>query len=164
MNDKSYNVLFLCTGNSARSILAEAILNRYGTGRFVAFSAGSRPVGIVNPDALKLLASLNFNTQGLRSKSWEELSAPGRSDLDFVFTVCDNAAAESCPAWPGRAVTTHWGLSDPALVEGDEAERLSAFKETFCILKKRILGFIGLPLEHLNNTELRRRLGELEHS
>lgn len=145
-----YTVAFICTGNSARSILAEALLNRDGGGRFQAYSAGSFPAGEINFYALELLSALNVATDGLQSKSWDELSAPGKPNLDFVFTVCDHAAAESCPIWPGHPVTAHWGLADPARVEGSAREKRRAFREAYRIIQRRISLFISLPLESLD--------------
>ena len=155
------NVLFLCTGNSARSILAEAILNREGRGRFLAFSAGSQPKGAVNPNALKLLERLNYDTSGFRSKSWEEFLAPGSPKMDFVFTVCDDAAKEVCPVWPGQPMSAHWGVPDPVLVEGNEAERRLAFADSYRMLKNRISAFIALPIASLDRLSLRNKLDEI---
>lgn len=152
------NVLFLCTGNSARSILAEAALSRLGAGRFAAFSAGSIPKGAVHPYALDLLRSLNFKTDGLRSKSWDEFAAPGAPKLDFVFTVCDNAANEACPIWPGQPVTAHWGQPDPAAAEGSEAEKRAAFAEAYRMLQNRLTAFVNLPLGALDRLSLQTRL------
>ncbi len=152
------NALFLCTGNSARSILAEAALSRLGAGRFVAFSAGSMPKGAVHPYALDLLRSLNFKTDGFRSKSWDEFAAPGAPQLDFVFTVCDNAAGEVCPIWPGQPVTAHWGQPDPAAVEGSEAEKRAAFAEAYRTLQNRLNAFVNLPLAALDRLSLQTRL------
>jgi protein-tyrosine-phosphatase len=151
-------VLFLCTGNSARSIIAEAILNREGRGRFVAHSAGSRPAGKVNPRALDLLKRLNYPTAGLRSKSWEEFAAPSPVTLDFVFTVCDNAAGEVCPVWPGQPMTAHWGIPDPAAATGADAEVALAFAETHRMLNNRISIFVSLPIDRLDALSLQRRL------
>ncbi len=156
---KIYNVLFLCTGNSARSILAEAILNREGTGRFRAFSAGSYPKGAVHPAALQLLGELAYPTADLRSKSWDEFAAAGAPELDFVFTVCDNAAGEMCPAWPGQPMTAHWGIEDPAAVEG--AGQQQAFLNAYHALKRRIGIFLCLPLESIDELSLQRRLREI---
>jgi arsenate reductase len=152
------NVLFLCTGNSARSIMAEAIMNRAGAGRFKAFSAGSMPTGVVNPHALAILGSQNFLTDDFRSKSWEEFSGPGAPKLDFVFTVCDNAAAEVCPIWPGQPMTAHWGLPDPAAATGSEAEIGMAFADAFRMLRNRIELFVNLPMESLDRLSLQRRM------
>jgi arsenate reductase len=138
-----YNVLFLCTGNSARSILAEAYLNSAGTGRFKAYSAGSKPGGRVNPFALELLAKTRIDTAGLRSKSWDEFGAPGAPRMDFIFTVCDNAAAETCPYWPGRPATAHWGIADPAAVSGSDAQKGAAFEAAFSELSSRIDAFLS---------------------
>ncbi|MBV8976317.1 MAG: arsenate reductase ArsC [Alphaproteobacteria bacterium] len=156
-----YNVLFLCTGNSARSILAEAILNRIGKGKFAAYSAGSEPKGAVNPHALALLRRLDYATGGLRSKSWDEFAQAGAPQLDFVFTVCDNAANETCPAWPGQPMTAHWGLADPAAVEGDEARIATAFRDAHVLLHRRIELFASLPVEKLDRLSLKRRLDEI---
>ena len=147
MTSRPYNVLFLCTGNSARSILAEALLNHWGKGRFAGYSAGSFPKGQVNPLALELLASLNLPTAGFRSKSWNEFATPGAPVMDFIVTVCDQAAGEVCPIWPGKPVTAHWGLPDPAAVEGSEAERRQAFREAFARLESRIKLFADLSLD-----------------
>jgi len=155
------NVLFLCTGNSARSILAEAILNREGRGRFRAFSAGSMPTGLVNPHALRLLTSLNHPVEGLRSKSWEEFAQPDAPKLDFVFTVCDNAANEVCPIWPGQPISAHWGVPDPAAVEGTAAEVGVAFADTYRMLANRIGLFLNLPMASLDRMSLQRRLDEI---
>lgn len=155
------NVLFLCTGNSARSIMAEAIMNREGRGRFVAYSAGSMPTGVVNPLALSLLRSLNHPTEGLRSKSWEAFAGPDAPQLDFVFTVCDNAANEVCPIWPGQPMTAHWGVPDPAAVAGSEAEIGAAFADTYRMLNNRIRLFLNLPLETIDRLSLKRHLDEI---
>src|ERR1700683_1287295 len=138
MAETAYNVLFLCTGNSARSILAESLMNHWGRGRFRAFSAGSHPKGQVHPIALELLRKMNMSTEGLRSKSWEEFAVPGAPTLDFVFTVCDNAAAEVCPYWPGQPMTAHWGIPDPAAVEGTDQEKWVAFRTAFKLLDNRV--------------------------
>lgn len=159
--DRVFNVLFLCTGNSARSVIGEAILNREGKGRFKAFSAGSRPKGEVHPYTLDLLKNLNFANEAFRSKSWDEFAAPGAPDLDFVFTVCDDAANETCPVWPGQPMTAHWGVPDPAAVEGSEATKRSAFAETFRMLNNRISVFINLPLASLDRLSLQKRLDEI---
>jgi protein-tyrosine-phosphatase len=161
MADRIYNVLFLCTGNSARSILGEAILNKIGEGKFKAYSAGSHPTGTVNPRALALLERLGFSTEGLRSKSWDEFSQPGAPQLDFVFTVCDNAANEVCPVWPGQPVTAHWGVPDPAAATGDDEEIDFAFRETFAILKRRIDLFACLPVRGLDRIALKRKVDEI---
>ncbi|WP_420562106.1 arsenate reductase ArsC [Thalassobaculum sp.] len=160
-DDKIYNVLFLCTGNSARSILAEAILQREGMGRFRAFSAGSHPKGEVHPFALDLLTRQNHPVDGLRSKSWDEFAAPGAPEMHFVFTVCDDAAAETCPVWPGQPMTAHWGVPDPAAATGTEAERRLAFSEAYRMLNNRISIFVNLPLNAIDNLALKRRLAEL---
>lgn len=161
MTGRPWHVLFLCTGNSARSILAEALLNHWGRGRFRGFSAGSHPKGAVHPIALALLAQLNFPTEGLRSKVWDEFAAPGAPPLDFVITVCDNAAGEVCPVWPGRPITAHWGLPDPAAVEGEEKLRWAAFRDTFRALEERIRIFTALPVEAMERLKLAQRLGEI---
>lgn len=153
-----FNVLFLCTKNSARSILAEAALNRLGAGRFKAFSAGSLPAGQVNPYALDLLRNQNFPTADLRSKSWDEFSQPGAPQMDFVFTVCDNAAKEVCPIWPGQPMSAHWGVPDPAAVEGTEAVKRAAFAETMRFMNNRISIFVNLPLRSLDRMTLKKRL------
>ena len=155
------HVLFLCTGNSARSILAEAILGRLGAGRFVAHSAGSQPKGAVHPLARDLLASLDYPVAGLRSKAWDEFAAPGAPELDFVFTVCDNAAGEVCPVWPGQPMTAHWGIPDPAAAEGTEVERRLAFAEAYRMLHQRIDIFVNLPMASLDRMALSRRLAEI---
>ncbi|MDJ0947628.1 MAG: arsenate reductase ArsC [Alphaproteobacteria bacterium] len=158
---KVYNVLFLCTGNSARSILAEAILNRLGRGRFKGYSAGSHPTGKVNPYALALLQKQNLPTQDLRSKNWEEFTAPGAPEIDFVFTVCDNAAGEVCPIWPGRPMTAHWGIPDPAAFQGSEAETHLQFAEAFRMLQNRIDVFVNLPIASLDKLGLQERLEQI---
>ena len=160
-DQKTFNVLFLCTGNSARSILAEAIMNRLGQGKFRAHSAGSQPKGTVHPHALALLKKLNHDTGGFRSKSWTEFSRPGAPELDFVFTVCDNAAAEACPLWPGQPMTAHWGVPDPAAVSGTEAEIAFAFADTYRMLDARIAIFVSLPMRSLDQLSLQRRLDEI---
>ena len=159
MSDHVYNVLFLCTGNSARSILAEAILNRDGAGRFRAYSAGSYPRGEVHPVALEVLEEVGFPTTGYRSKSWDEFAAPGAPALDFVFTVCDNAAGETCPAWPGQPMTAHWGIEDPAAVDGDRQRR--AFTAAFHALQRRIGLFLALPMDSIDELSLQHRLSEI---
>lgn len=158
MNDKSYNVLFLCTGNSARSQMAEAILNRLGQGRFRGFSAGSQPKDAVHPYALDLLRQFNHPTEGLRSKSWDEFARPGAPALDFVFTVCDSAAAESCPVWPGQPMTAHWGVPDPVAEDGTESEKRAAFADTYGRLHNRLSIFVSLPMASLDRLTLRKRL------
>ena len=157
----AFNVLFLCTGNSARSILAEAYLNSAGKGRFKAYSAGSKPGGHVNPYALDLLAKTRIDTAGLRSKSWDEFAAPGAPKMDLVFTVCDNAAAEACPFWPGQPMTAHWGVPDPAAVEGGEEEKLRAFRRAFSELSARVNLLINLPLDKLDRLALKKRLDDI---
>jgi arsenate reductase (thioredoxin) len=160
--EKPFNVLFLCTGNSARSILAEAILNQIGGGKFCAFSAGSQPKGQVNPHTLALLRSLGHDTAGLRSKSWNEFAKPGAAPaLDFVFTVCDNAAGEACPFWPGQPMTAHWGVPDPAEASGSEAEIALAFKDAYRMLRQRIAIFTALPIRSLDALSLQQRLREI---
>jgi protein-tyrosine-phosphatase len=161
---RPYNVLFLCTGNSARSILAEALVNHWGRGHFRGFSAGSYPRGAVHPMALNLLQHLNFPTDGLRSKSWDEFAVPGAPPLDFVFTVCDNAAGEVCPIWPGQPMTAHWGVPDPAAVEGTELEQMNAFRETFRTLENRIRVFTSLPLASIERIKLKQHLDEIGQS
>jgi arsenate reductase len=155
------NVLFLCTHNSARSIIAEAIMNRLGAGKFKAYSAGSQPSGKVHPYALDLLGQLNYDLSGLRSKSWEEFTAPEAPQLDFVFTVCDNAANEVCPVWPGQPMSAHWGLPDPSAAEGNESERHFAFADTHRMLYQRIGIFTNLPLASLDKLSLQRRLDDI---
>jgi len=157
MSDKVFNVLFLCTGNSARSIIAEAVLNQLGRGRFKAFSAGSMPTGSVNPHVLDLLQRNQMPTEGIRSKSWDEFARPDAPKLDFVFTVCDQAAGEVCPVWPGQPITAHWGLEDPALVEGDEAQQ-RAVKNAFMQLNRRIGIFTSLPLDKIERLSLQKEL------
>ncbi len=158
MADRSYNVLFLCTGNSARSVFAEAILNKSGGGRFRAYSAGSRPAGAVHPFARELLQKLDHPVGALRSKSWNEFALAGAPALDFVFTVCDDAAAETCPVWPGQPMSAHWGVPDPVKVEGNEAERRLAFAEAYRMLNNRISAFISLPLSSLDGMSLKTKL------
>ena len=160
-NVNNFNVLFLCTGNSARSIMAESILRQVGAGRFRAFSAGSRPAGRVNPFALELLERNRMPTDGLRSKNWDEFAQPGAPKLDFVFTVCDNAAGEVCPVWPGKPMTAHWGIPDPAAVEGSDDDKRKAFAEASRTLLKRIRIFASLPLRKLDRLSLQRKLDEL---
>ena len=161
MAERVYNVLFLCTGNSARSILAESIMNQLGKGQFRAFSAGSHPNGRVNPFARTLLTQLDFPVEGLRSKSWDEFAAPGSPHLDFVFTVCDNAAGEVCPYWPGQPMTAHWGIPDPAAVEGTEAEKSLAFRQAFKSMETRIRLFLSLPLASIDKMRLQQRLDDI---
>jgi arsenate reductase len=160
---KAYKVLFLCTGNSCRSIMAEAIMNRLGAGRFKAYSAGSMPTGTVNPRALELLERFNHDTSQARSKSWEEFSRnnPEAPELDFVFTVCDNAAGEVCPIWPGQPMTAHWGMPDPALTTGNDAEIALAFADTYRMLNNRIGIFLSLPMSSLDKLSLQKRLDEI---
>ena len=161
MSDQIFNVLFLCTGNSARSIIAEAILNRVGHGRFRAYSAGSQPKGEVHPFAIELLKGVNHDTSFARSKSWEEFAADDAPVMDFVFTVCDNAANEACPVWPGQPMTAHWGVPDPADVEGTDAEKHLAFAETYRMLNNRISVFTSLPLASLDRLTLQGRLRDI---
>jgi protein-tyrosine-phosphatase len=158
---KVYNVLFLCTGNSARSILAEVLLNHWGKGRFRAYSAGSFPKGAVHPMALDLLRTLDLSIAGLRSKSWDEFAAPGAPHLDFIFTVCDQAAGETCPVWPGKPMTAHWGLPDPAAATGSESARRQAFREALRVLENRIKLFISLPVDALDRLALKSKLAEI---
>ena len=160
MTRAPFNLLFLCTGNSARSILAESLINHWGQGRFRGFSAGSHPRGSVHPIALKLLRDLGLPTQGLRSKSWDEFATPGAAMMDFVFTVCDQAAGEICPVWPGQPVTAHWGMPDPVSVEGDIAQ-WQAFRETFRSLEQRIKIFIALPFASLDRMTLTSKVAEI---
>jgi arsenate reductase (thioredoxin) len=161
MNDRPFNVLFLCTGNSARSIMAEAILNKLGRGKFHALSAGSRPKGQVNPHTIELLRSLGYDTSKFRSKSWNEFAKPGAPALDFAFTVCDNAAGETCPVWPGQPMTAHWGVPDPAEAKGSAAEIALAFKDAYRMLHQRIGIFTALPIRSLDQLSLQRRLKEI---
>lgn len=158
MADPNYNVLFLCTGNSARSILGEAILNKAGKGRFAAFSAGSRPAGAIHPFAEDLLRQLDHPLTGLRSKSWDAFATPDAPRLDFVFTVCDDAAAEACPVWPGQPMSAHWGIPDPVSATGTEAERRLAFADAYRMLNNRISAFINLPIASLDRLSLKNRL------
>jgi len=164
MANDHFNVLFLCTGNSARSILAEACLNREGRGRFTAYSAGSHPKGEVHPMAIELLKRANYDTAGLRSKSWDEFAAPGAPKMDFVFTVCDSAAAEACPVWPGQPMTAHWGVPDPAAVEGSDTEKALAFAEAYRMLNNRISIFVNLPITSLDRLALQKRLTDIGQS
>jgi len=161
VSDHALNVLFLCTGNSARSILAESILNRIDPAKFRAFSAGSHPAGRVNPLALELLAKNRFPTEGLRSKNWDEFARPGAPALDFVITVCDNAAGEACPVWPGQPMTAHWGIADPAAAEGADEVKRKAFLDAFLILRRRIELFASLPLARLDKLSLQSRVREI---
>jgi len=161
--ERIYNVLFLCTGNSARSILAEVFLNQEGKGRFRAFSAGSFPKGEVNPFALALLAQLGYPTDGLRSKSWDEFASDGAPQMDFVFTVCDQAAGEVCPVWPGQPMSAHWGIPDPAAMEGTDAEKMQAFREALRMLGNRIRVFSELPFAKLDRIKLKARLDDIGH-
>jgi protein-tyrosine-phosphatase len=154
----TYNVLFLCTGNSARSILGEAVMNRLGDGRFRGFSAGSHPKGEVNPLTLEILKQNKFSTEHLRSKSWDEFAGPGAPPMDFVFTVCDQAANEACPYWPGRPMTAHWGVPDPAAVEGSDEVKLKAFRDVLLVLTRRIELFAALPLEKLDALSLQQQI------
>lgn len=160
MQDKIYNVLVLCTGNSARSILGEVLFNTLGKGKFKAYSAGSKPAGRVNPGALEWLQSQGHNTESLRSKSWDEFAEPGAPEFDFVFTVCDNAAGEVCPVWPGKPATAHWGIPDPAHVEGNEARR-AAFNKAAEQLTRRIQLFMSLPIDKLDKMALKEKLAEI---
>jgi arsenate reductase (thioredoxin) len=156
-----YNVLFLCTGNSARSIMAEAIMNDEGRPNFVAYSAGSHPSGKVRPEALRELEAANLPTTGLRSKSWDEFAKPGAPQIDFVFTVCDDAANEVCPVWPGQPVTAHWGIPDPAAVQGSEEQIKQAFREAFFLLERRIGLFLALPLATLSRMALKKEMDDI---
>jgi arsenate reductase len=158
---KSYNVLFLCTGNSARSIMAEAILNRKGRPNFTAFSAGSHPSGLVHPEALKQIEISRMSTDGLRSKSWDEFAKPGAPRMDFVFTVCDNAAKEMCPVWPGQPMTGHWGVPDPAPVNGSPEQIERAFRDAFTILDRRITLFLNLPLPTLSQLAIKTEIDRI---
>ena len=164
MADRLFHVLFLCTGNSARSILAEAVLQREGIGKFASHSAGSQPKGEIHPYARELWEKLNHPVKNLRSKSWDEFAIAGAPQLDFVFTVCDDAAAEVCPIWPGQPMTAHWGLPDPAAAEGNEAERRLAFAETYRMLKNRISAFVNLPLASLDRLSLQNKLSGIGRS
>ena len=161
MIDKVYNVLFLCTGNFARSIMAEALLNHWGKGQFRGYSAGSQPTGKVNPLALDILQRHGFPTEGLRSKAWDEFAVPAVPTMDFVFTVCDNAANEVCPVWPGQPMTAHWGVADPAAVEGSELEKIQAFREAFRVLEKRIQAFVNLPVPLLDKIKLKQEIDQI---
>ena len=161
MRDRPYNVLFLCTHNSARSVIAECVMNRLGVGKFRSYSAGSQPSGKVHPHALQLLQRLDYDTSGLRSKSWEEFARSGAPELNFVFTVCDDAANEVCPVWPGQPMSAHWGLPDPSRAEGTEAERRFAFADTHLMLNQRISIFNSLPLKSLDKLALQKRLDDI---
>ena len=161
MSDKTYNVLFICTGNSARSVIAEGLMNELGRGRFIAFSAGSHPKGSVHPLALKTLAAHHIPTDGFRSKSWEEFAGPDAPGLHFVFTVCDQAAGEVCPVWPGQPMTAHWGMPDPAAVEGGEAAQEKAFLDTFITMKRRIQLMLSLPLASLDRLAIQREIKDI---
>jgi protein-tyrosine-phosphatase len=164
MSDRPFNVLFLCTGNSARSILAEQLINHWGRGKFRGYSAGSHPKGKVHPVALELLKQMRLPTEGLRSKSWDEFAVPGSPALDFVFTVCDNAAGESCPYWPGQPMTAHWGVEDPAAVDTSETEQWLAFRKAFKELESRIKIFTSLPIRSLDRIKLQERLDAIGES
>ena len=157
----TYNVLFLCTGNSARSILSEAILNAEGNGKFKAYSAGSHPSGKVNPFAMELLEQRRYPTDGLRSKAWDEFALPGAPELDFVFTVCDNAAGEVCPLWPGQPISAHWGVEDPAAVAGSDDDKRKAFVKAFTVLQRRISLFASLPLDQIDKLSLQTKLRDI---
>jgi protein-tyrosine-phosphatase len=161
MSDQPFNVLFLCTGNSARSIMAEAILNKVGLGKFRAYSAGSQPKGRINPYTLQLLQSLGYDTSTYRSKSWSEFAKPGAPPLDFAFTVCDNAAGEACPIWPGQPMMAHWGIPDPAEAKGSDAEIALAFKDAYRMLHQRIGIFTSLPIRSLDQLSLQQKLREI---
>jgi arsenate reductase len=161
MSDRTFNVLFLCTGNTARSVLAESILRKEGRGRFHSFSAGSQPKGTVNPFAIKVLADMGYPVGDLRSKSWQEFAQAGAPAMDFVFTVCDNAAGEACPIWPGQPMTAHWGIEDPAAFEGTDLQKEAAFVEAFRYLKNRIAAFASLPLSSIDALSLGTRLRDI---
>ena len=161
MTERPFNVLFLCTGNSARSIIAEAILNKLGAGKFRAYSAGSQPKGNVNPNTIQLLRGLGYDTSGFRSKSWSEFASADAPTLDFVFTVCDNAAGETCPFWPGQPMTAHWGIPDPAEAQGSAAEIALAFKDAYRMLNRRIETFTALPIRSLDKLSLQAKLKEI---
>ncbi|MEA2876712.1 MAG: hypothetical protein QOF14_1908 [Hyphomicrobiales bacterium] len=161
MPDSAFNVLFLCTGNSARSVLAEAILNKVGVGKFRAYSAGSQPKGQANPNTLRLLERLGYETVGFWSKSWEEFTKPTAPDLDFVFTVCDDAAGETCPLWPGQPMTAHWGIPDPAVATGTNAEVAIAFSDAYRMLQRRIEAFAALPIKALDSMTLKNKLRDI---
>ena len=161
MNDPVYNVLFLCTGNTARSVMAEGLLRKLGAGRFNAFSAGSQPKGVVNPFAIKALEMFDCPTDGYRSKSWEEFATPAAPKMDFVFTVCDSAAGETCPVWPGQPMTAHWGIEDPAAVEGTDIEKQRAFNEAFRYLRNRVAAFTSLPMKSIGSLALSAKLRDI---
>ena len=161
MSDKIYNVLFVCTHNSARSIMAEGLLNSLGGGRVMACSAGSQPGGSVNPFALKTLTALHIPTEGYRSKDWAEFARPGAPKFDFVFTVCDNAAGEVCPVWPGQPITAHWGVADPAAFEGSDEQKAKRFRDTAVVLKRRIELMLALPLQSLDRMSLQREINDI---
>lgn len=158
MSERLFNVLFLCTGNTARSILAEVILNKDGAGKFKAYSAGSHPKGIVNPFAIKVLSHFGYTTEGVSSKSWDVFASPDSPRMDFVFTVCDNAAGEVCPIWPGQPMTAHWGIEDPAAVEGSDIAKERAFVEAFGLMKNRISAFTSLPIASLDRMSLQQKI------
>jgi arsenate reductase len=164
MSERPYNVLFLCTGNSARSILAESLLNHWGHGKFRAFSAGSFPKGQVHPIAVDLLKRMNLPVENFRSKSWDEFAAPGAPPIDFIFTVCDNAAGEVCPIWPGKPMTAHWGIADPAAVEGTDIEKAAAFSKAFKEIESRVKLFTSLPFGMLDNMTLQSKLRDIGKS
>lgn len=161
MTDRTYNVLFLCTGNSCRSIIAEGLLNHLGQGRFTGYSAGSHPAGRINPYAVRALEKLGISTEGLSSKNWDEFETSDAPVMDFIVTVCDNAAGEACPIWPGQPATVHWGVPDPALFKGDNTETEAEFDETLNRLRRRILALLALPLENLKGEEVKHRLNEI---
>jgi arsenate reductase len=156
--DKTHNVLFLCTGNSARSVMGEVLLNQLGAGRFHAFSAGSHPRGEVNPMTLEVLAAAGLPVDGLRSKSWDEFAGPGAPPMDFVFTVCDDAAGETCPIWPGKPMTAHWGIEDPAIAEGPDFKRRAAFEDALRFMRNRVTAFVNLPLAAIDQLTLKARI------
>ena len=161
MSDRIYNVLFICTGNSARSVIAETLMNELGGGHFKAFSAGSHPRGEVHPLTLELLDSQGYETKGLRSKSWDEFAAPDAPQMDFVFTVCDQAAGEMCPVWPGQPITAHWGFNDPAAAEGDKEEQMKVFRQVQTQMATRIRRFLSLPLEKIDSMSLQTQLRDM---
>lgn len=161
VKDKAFNVLFLCTGNSARSIMGESIINRLGIGKFKGYSAGSHPAGEVHPRVIQMLSSMNYPTNGLRSKSWDEFAVDGAPKMDFVFTVCDGAAQEGCPVWPGQPMSAHWGVPDPVQATGSEAEIAAAFNDTYRMLNQRISIFTSLPIDSLERVSLQKRLDEI---